>query len=76
MTIYEKMISDKNYLASVLDSDIPLWQEVNEWYCKYKCPHQMTCLTLRDDPDYSCMDRSTCQERIALWLDEEFKEVI
>lgn len=75
MTEYEKLTTDRDYLADMLDRETPLWQEVNEWYCHYKCPYQTLYYSLQDDPEYSCMDRATPHERILLWLDKEHKEV-
>lgn len=76
MTNYEKILTDKKFLISLLVSDKPFWSEVlhRQYWCRscsdgYKCPHYPECIE-----EGMCIDEHTDEEVAEMWLNEEYKE--
>lgn len=68
-TNYEKLISDKKLLASILGREDPFWRVLEDWWCDHKCPLKNKCQETGD-----CHDKHSDVELAELWLDEEIEE--
>ena len=70
MTNYEKLISDKKYLAEVLSDETPMYQHMNAWWCPHRCPHAKKCQEVGDD----CIDEHSTVDHLMEWFEEEYVE--
>lgn len=70
MTNFEKLASNKEALAELLDNEIPFTTRVQVWWCEEgHCPHSVN----GECPHEECVDiwDHSDKDVIKLWLDSE-----
>ena len=71
MTVYERMMTDKEWLVKSIVEDEWLYRKAEDWCCLNRCPNRINGVCKHHETYGECRDDTDSKEIVRMWLDSE-----